>query len=143
MRARLAKLTAFFLVVAPSSPAQTNAPNPEVWTVPQVVRDINQIKQGQYTAFNPHYLEERSDIVARFRPVTKQIFLEETAGKEVQCAHQIFEEIFWLITSSADVNRMNERLRDLETNLVPAASNEINKAAGPNCVTEWWWRLPD
>jgi len=132
-----------FLAMPPLS-AQTNVPVgvPSTnWIVPQVVHDIEKIKQQQFVAFNPQYREEKSNFVARLRPVAKRLFAQEAAGSDVQCAHQIFEEIFWLITSSADVNRMNQRLRDLETSLAPSASNEVKKAAGPDCVTEWWWRL--
>ncbi len=55
-----------------------------IWDVPQVVRDINQIKQRQYVAFNPHYFEDRSNFIARFRPVARKIFAEEAAGKDIQ-----------------------------------------------------------
>src|ERR1051325_642657 len=46
------------------------------------------------------------------RPIGKQLFDKEAAGENIQCAHQIFEGLFSLITSSADVKHMNERLLD-------------------------------
>jgi hypothetical protein len=134
-------MTVLFLIVAWPSLAQTNASHLAVGTVPPDVRDINQIKQRQYVAFDPHYLEAMSNFATRFRPVAKKIFAEEAAGKDVRCAHQIYQEILWLMTSSADMKRMNERLRDLEISLGPSAPYEIKKAAGLECLTEWWWRL--
>ncbi len=98
-----------FLVVMPLL-AQTNfaaGTNSDVWAVPQVVRDINQIKVQQYAAFDPRYTEERTNFLARFRPVAKQIFAKEDAGGDVRCASEIYQELLWLITSSADFKRMN------------------------------------
>jgi hypothetical protein len=105
------------------------------------VRDIDKIKQQQFIAFNPRYLEERSNFVARFRHAGRQLFAMEAAGKHVRCAHDIFAEIVWLVSASADVKRMNDRLRNLETSLALAATNSIRTTNGLPCVTEWWERL--
>lgn len=126
--------------------AQTNVstgPNSDVWAVPQVVRDINQIKTQQYVAFDPRYKEEKTNFLGRFRPVAKQIFAKEDAGGDVRCASEIYQELLWLITSSADFRRMNERLDDLELDLASSATNASvsQKGTEPECVTEWWERL--
>lgn len=134
-----------FLVVMPLL-AQTNfsaATNSDIWAVPQVVRDINQIKTRQYIVFDPRYTEERTNFLARFRPVAKQIFAKENAGGDVRCASQIYQELLWLISSSADFKRMNQRLDDLESDLVSSATNEpVSETSGElDCYAAWWERL--
>ena len=133
-----------FLPVAISLPAQTNnqtVTNATVWTVPPVVRDFQRIKQQQCVIFSPQYVKAKSNFVSRFRPVAKQLFIKEAAGEKVQCAHEIFEELWWLLTSSADFKSMNERLHELEINLASPSSDDVQDVAGPACVTEWWERL--
>jgi len=138
---------AFFAIVscllaALPSMAQTNGfTHAPVWIVPPFVRDLNQVKQQQFLAFNPHYLEQKTNFLRRFRPVAKQIFAREAAGADVQCAHQIYEELLWLVTSSADVKRMDDRLRDLEAVLASSTSNRVKTVAGPECMTEWFQHL--
>ncbi|HXE42691.1 MAG TPA: hypothetical protein VN516_06670, partial [Candidatus Baltobacteraceae bacterium] len=126
---------AFLFVATQTLSSQTNVSlgtNAIIWTVPQVVRDIEQIKQQQFLAFNPHYREEKSNFLAQFRSAAKQIFVKEKAGENIQCAHQIYEDLLWQITSSADVKRMEMRLHDLES--VLAATNGVKNAIDPECT---------
>jgi len=146
MKRIVEKFAAVILLLFLATPlsAQTNSQtktNFTVWIVPPVVRDIQKIKQRQYVAFNLQYLEERSNFVARLRPVARQLFGKEAAGADVRCAHQIFEELWWLIVSSGDVKRMHERLHDLETSLASSATDSTGKSGAPECMTEWWERL--
>jgi hypothetical protein len=145
MKFKLLFAILYLFVVSPLL-AQTNSStgtNSDIWVVPQVVRDINQIKTQQYVAFDPRYKEERTNFLARFRPVAKQIFAKEDAGGDVRCASEIYDELLWLISSSADFKRMNERLGDLELDLNSSVTNapDSKKGSEPECVTEWWERL--
>ncbi|HTX22780.1 MAG TPA: hypothetical protein VMD27_13110 [Candidatus Aquilonibacter sp.] len=137
-------LTLGFLVGLPVW-AQTNSAvgtNSIIWAVPQVVRDINQIKIKQYTTFDPNYAADKTNFLARFRPAAKQIFAEEDSGKDVRCANQIYTELLWLISSSADFKRMDERLDDMELLLASPPTNAVsNSNSAPECVSEWWERL--
>ena len=75
--------------------------------------------------------------------MAKQIFAKEDAGGDVRCASEIYQELLWLITSSADFKRMNARLDDLELDLASSVTNapDSKKGSEPECVTEWWERL--
>jgi hypothetical protein len=138
------KLLALSFLVALPMWAQTNlavGTNSTVWLVPQVVRDIAQIKIQQYTAFDPNYAADKSNFLAHFRPAARRVFAEEFAGKDVRCANQIYVELLWLISSTADFKRMNERLDDMEPMLASATNAVSNSESAPECVSEWWERL--
>src|ERR1041385_3556688 len=146
MKAVLPAVTIFSLLLfgAQSLWAQTSdltQTNSHIWVVPQVVREIQKIKQQQFVAFNPHYLEERSNFIAQFRVVGKQLFAKEAAGENVRCAPFIFKELWRLISSSADLKHMNERLDVLENNLIAGSINSAAKITGPECLTEPWEKL--
>ena len=129
-----------FLVVLPVW-AQTNSvagTNSIAWLVPQVVRDINRIKIQQFSAFDPHYEADKSNYLAHFRPAAKRIFAKENSGGDVRCANQIYVELLWLISSTADFKRMNERLEDMELMLASATNAVSNSDSAPECVSEWW-----
>ncbi len=122
-----------------NSAAETNS---AVWPVPRVVLDIDQIKIQQYSAFDPHYEMDKSNFLARFSPAARRIFTMEYSGKDVQGASQIYVELLWLLSSSADFKRMNARLDEMESLLASRATNAVSDSnREPEYISEWWERL--
>lgn len=68
-------------------------------------------------AFDPHYKEAKADRIAKARVLGKQVILREIAGQNTRFSHQILSEIIWLISSTADFKRIDQRLADLQTSL--------------------------
>jgi hypothetical protein len=135
-----------FLTITPLN-AQTNVSaetNSTVWVVPEVVREINQIKERQFVAFDSHYAEAKAERVSRLRVLGKKVFSLEASGQNIQCAHGILNELVWLLMSTADFKRMDARLRDLELSLASLESKPATAAYGtneviaPECLTEWF-----
>lgn len=134
-----------FLIVTPLL-AQTNSSadtNSAVWVIPQMVRNINEIKQQQYVAFDPCYQDEKASFITRLRAIAKRMFADEKSGKDVGCAKQVYAEILWLVSSTADFKRMNQRLDDLERDLASSVTNEpvCNTSDELDCYAAWWERL--
>jgi hypothetical protein len=129
-----------------SGRAQTRAAagaSPGRVVIPQVDREIDQIKRRQFLAYDPNYEQSRAQRIARTYAVGRQIIARETAGQDTHLAHQILSEIVWLIACAADFQRMDARLRDLELALAPQDSKaDANGTPRPvKSHTEWFFEV--
>lgn len=126
---------ALFATAATALAAESAA----LWTVSKEARDFDRTIEQQYLAFNPHYKEERAAFISRLRPTAHELFAQESAGKNVRCAHWIYEELILLVRCSADFTLLKERLNDLQAQLaLPVAERS---ADSPDCIKEWWQLL--
>jgi hypothetical protein len=135
-----AVLSLLFAAPVPAQSDDSAIKSSTEWQLPDAVRTINQVKSQQFIAFDPHYEKARAERVARLRGLAKQFFAREAATQDVRCAHGIYNELLWLISSTADFKRMDERLNDLK---VALASTEPRSTSGDNsdCLSEWFFRL--
>jgi hypothetical protein len=142
MRTSFTIVSVFLLGVISLSQGKDRADSSADWVVPPFVRDINQIKKQQFIAFDPQYEQKKADLIARLGISGKEYFKREAAGQKIPCAHEYYKELLWLISSTADFKRMDERLHDLELALAaPASSSDSSNNKSGSCLTEWWERL--
>jgi hypothetical protein len=140
----------FIAILTSIAPAQTNAPvNPyaPVMVLPQSDLEFNQWKEHDFLAFNPHYKEELTSRLARVHALGKQVISREIAGQNTGLSHQILSEIIWLISSTADFKRMDQRLDDLQLSLDhperEAQAEQLDPTDGSwgRGYTEWFFKV--
>lgn len=101
-------------------PAQTKLPSqasPPIALAAPAGLQINQWKEREFVAFDSHYREAKAERIAKARTLGKQVIMREAAGQNTRFSHQILSEIIWLISSTADFKRVDQRLKDLQTSL--------------------------
>lgn len=111
---------------------------------PQAVldRDAYSLLEQDFVAFNPHYKEEREPRVARTYALAKRMFEEEAKGGKTTCGHQILFELESLLVSSADFNRIDGRLRDLEASIGHPSSDKADAdGMWGACYQQWYLKL--
>ena len=154
MKKNLQEVTVAVLLLSSVSVlrAQTNGPtqtdtNLVVMALPRVDYEINQRKEQQFVAFDPHYEEEKAERVARTRALGKQVIEREAAGQNVELSYQIVFEIIWRLTQTADFKRLDQRLDDLQASLAhpehEAEAEEQDPVDGSwgRGYTEWFLKL--
>ena len=110
------------LAITSASWAQTDGVRPPSTnsvrtSLPQADREITLRKQQEFVAFDPQYQEKLAERIARARVLGKQVIQREVAGQNTEFSHQIVSEIIWLVSSTADFKRMDQRLDDLQASL--------------------------
>ena len=128
--------------------AQTDAPaKPTITVLPKADLDVNQWKEAQFVAFDPHFKEEMPKRITRARVLGAQVIVREMIGQKTALSHQILSEIIWLISSTADFKRIDERLNDLQATLDhperEAQGEQQNGADGSwgSGYTQWFFKL--
>ena len=99
--------------------AQAHASNSSdaATVLPQADLEFNQWKGRDLLAFDPHYKEELTKRIVRARALGKEVISREIAGQNTELSHQMLAEIIWLISSTADFTRMDQRLDALQAAL--------------------------
>ena len=86
----------------------------------------------------------------RFRPTlskfSKQIRERDLAGKEAFCSKQILREAHWLVNYTADADRAEQRIADLEKSLEQTDQSFANRQVASDgswgaCYEEWFLKL--
>jgi hypothetical protein len=131
--------------------AQSNAPIPSetnlpAKSLPQSDIEISLLKQRQFLAFNPRYKEEKAARATKAQTLGKQVIMREVAGQDTRLSHQILSEIIWLISSTADFKRIDQRLEDLESSLAHPEREAEAEEQNPDGswgmgYTEWFFKL--
>jgi hypothetical protein len=127
--------------------ADASAGTAAVRLLPQADLEFNQCREQDFLAFDPHYKEELTNRIVRARALGKQVISREVAGQNTELSHQIISEIIWLISSTADFKRMDQRLDDLQASLDhpdrEAEAEEQNPADGSwgSGYTEWFFKV--
>ena len=110
-------------------------------------RDYHTFKDRQFAAFNAHYKQLRAERVARAVALGKRVFQLESQGRPTACAHQILNEIKWLIGDTADFPRIDGRLDALQDLLSHPERESLATQQDPadgswgRCYTEWFFKL--
>ena len=113
----------------------------------QADREFNQWKERDFLAFDSHYKEELTNRMLRARELGKQVISREVAGQNTKLSHQILAETIWLISSTADFTRMDQRLDSLQASLDhpdrEAQAEKENPADGSwgQGYTEWFFKV--
>ena len=81
--------------------------------LPQSDLEANIRQERDYLAFDAHYKESRAQRGAKARALGKLVFEKEASGQKTSYSHQILFELVWLLTSTADFKRIDQRLDDL------------------------------
>jgi hypothetical protein len=146
-------IVAVLLLASASAPrAQTNVStqtdtNLVVMVLPRADFEINQRKEQQFVAFDPHYVEEKAERVARTRVLGQQVIVREATGQNVELSYQILSEIVWRLTQTADFKRLDQRLDDLQASLdhpeheVKAEQQDPTDGSWGRGYTEWFLKL--
>ena len=128
--------------------AQTNLPDKLSPSAPASIsldRQIDRRKEQEFVAFDPHYKEAKAERIAKARVLGKQVIQREIAGQNTRFSHQILSEIIWLLSSTADFRRIDQRLDDLQASLEhPEREAEAEEPDVPNGspekgYTEWFF----
>jgi len=104
-------------------------------------------KRQQFLAYDSQYFNKIIRRVDRARQLGKQVFAREDSGASTACSHEIVYELGWLMSSTADFARIDQRLEDLQYSLdhpeLEAKSAEQHCADGSwgECLTSWFFKV--
>jgi len=140
------------LAITSASWAQTDGVRPPSTnsvrtSLPQADREITLRKQQEFVAFDPQYQEKLAERIARARMLGKQVIQREVASQNTEFSHQIVSEIIWLVSSTADFKRMDQRLDDLQTSLdhpereAEAKEQDPGDGSWGKGCTEWFFKV--
>src|SRR6476661_8837468 len=104
-----ALLTLALLFPVPSFAGPTTAPQSDI--------DHNAATRQEFLAFDPHYKENLQARITKATPLGMQVYIREKLGQNVQYSHQILSELIWLFESTADYDRIDQRLEDLKQSI--------------------------
>jgi hypothetical protein len=91
--------------------------NSTIVRLPQSDYGVKEWKKKEFIKFDPSYMEDLAERTARTSALYKQVVSLETANQNTALSHQILSELIWLISSSADFKRIDDRLADLKSSL--------------------------
>lgn len=101
----------------------------------------------QFEKIDPGYKAKQIAARRKLESLKERLFQFQSQGKNMTCSRQISEEASWLINYSADFQRIESRLHDLETSLSPSFSQGIAMQESPidgswgACYQEWFWKV--
>jgi len=128
--------------------AQTTAStNDVVASVPRADLEYPARKRREFVAFDPGFNVSQGERAEKLRALGKKLRAQEAAGKKTACAHQILSETMWMLSSTADFKRIDQRLHDLEESLAhpdrEAIGDEQDSQDGSwgACSTEWFFKV--
>ena len=136
MRLVLLSLAAM-LVAAPSGHATTPGPG----SVPGPGPDAARL-EADFLAFDPGYVEARRKRTDATRTLAATLIRGERKGRVNTCAHQILFEVISLIPTSADFERIDERIAALQAAMT-APQDDRPDADGlwGSCFNQWYLKL--
>jgi hypothetical protein len=109
------------LCILPSlSYGQNNPPSqtqPTTLSPPIPPDDVNvaEWKHQQFKRFDPHFDDDLAQRIARLRVLSANVIQREVAQQNTQYSHEILSELIWLISSTADFKRMDQRMDELQS----------------------------
>lgn len=120
---------------------------PKDWHAPQADMEQKTRAEQEFTAFDPHYKEEKAAWIAKTRAFYARVREREASGQSTTCSKQILWELKALLTQTADFKLIDQRLADLELSLahpeLEAGADQQNPADGTwgRCYIEWYCKL--
>lgn len=103
--------------------------------------------EQEFTAFDPHYKEEKAARIASARTFYATVREREASGQSTTCSKEILWELKALLTQTANFTLVDQRLADLESSLnhpeLEAGADQQNPADGTwgRCYVEWYCKL--
>ncbi len=73
--------------------------------------------EQEFTAFDPHYKEEKAARIASARTFYATVREREASGQSTTCSKEILWELKALLTQTANFTLVDQRLADLESSL--------------------------
>ena len=110
-------------------------------------RNFAEWKLQAFRAFDPHYDQDLETRVARARELGKKLIGREMAGQDTELSHRILSELIWLLSSTADFARIDQRLGDLQESLDHPEREALARRPDPKTggweqgCTEWFFVL--
>jgi hypothetical protein len=104
-------------------------------------------KRREFVAFDPGYKNSRNERSDKLNALGAKLRAQEAAGHKTACAHQILSETMWLLGSTADFKRIDQRLHDLEESLnhpdreTLADEQDSQDGSWGACSTEWFFKV--
>jgi len=98
----------------------------------------SQDRQKDFIAYNPDYLQQKDIWTSKIKALGIQLYRKELAGEHTTCAYQLFSEMTWLLTSTADFKRIDVQYNELEE-LLKSPPNKNDTLS--ECYEEWFFRL--
>ncbi|HTS18975.1 MAG TPA: hypothetical protein VMP11_15485 [Verrucomicrobiae bacterium] len=114
---------------------------------PQADVDQKAKTEQEFTAFNPHYREEKAERIAKLRKLYATVVSREASNQSTSCSHQILWELKALLIETADFKVVDQRIADLETSLghpdqeIAANQQDPQDGSWGHCFDEWYCRL--
>lgn len=109
--------------------------------LPQADVEHNQRKQAEFLAFNANYEQLKNSRIEQIKTLGMQVYMQELSGREIKCAHQILSELIWLISSTADFKRIDQRLADLKAVCDAPVNSATAKDPFGGCYSEWFFKM--
>jgi len=101
----------------------------------------------EFVAFDSAYKDSQNARAERLNALGKKLRAQETAGQKTACANQILSETMWMLFSTADFKRIDQRLHDLEESLSHTDRQSLAEEQSPEdgswgqCCTEWFFKV--
>ncbi|MGA2133529.1 MAG: hypothetical protein ABSH50_14640 [Bryobacteraceae bacterium] len=97
-------------------------------------------------AFNPRYFMLMGPRYRALRELEHQVIEREAELRDVSCSHQIVTELRWLMSSTADTERIDALLGDLRASLAhpeleAGAREQDADGSWGRCYDAWFFRL--
>ena len=118
-----------------------------LFIIPAADLHVEASKRAQFLQYNHDYYKEIVPRLAKAKTLSKRVFANEKAGLATACSHQILYENEWLLSSTADFKRIDQRLDDLEKSLSDPPGEALAEQQDPTdgswgaCSTEWFFKL--
>jgi hypothetical protein len=104
-------------------------------------------KRREFVAFDPGYKNSQNERAEKLEALGEKLRAQEVAGQKTACANQILSETMWMLSSTTDFKRIDQRLHDLEESLAhPDLQNRAEEQSPDDgswgqCCTEWFFKV--
>jgi hypothetical protein len=151
MGIRLAVSAVFISVISSFSVAQIASADSKydaiAAAIARVDPNLGQFKQKLYVAYDPNYLAEETQGIARLRAMNAEVFARESAGKDVRLLHRMVLDAYFYLAATADFKMADQRMDDLQHLLDATATQPSTAPTDPAAIvlppytTVWYAQL--
>ncbi len=132
-----------FFLIATCCPIHTRSTQ----VAPSADLDYQTFRNSAFHAFNANYEQLRAERILRAESLGKLVFQREASGENTMCAHRILTETKWLLSATADFQRIDRRLDALQKVIDhaeledSAARQDPSDGSWGRCYTEWFFKV--
>jgi hypothetical protein len=125
----------------------TSSGTAQTWKPPEVDVEHKARIEQEFTAFDPHYAEEKATRIQKARAYYATVRQREAANQSTSCSHQILWELKALLTQTADFKLIDQRLADLDFSLAhpdnesAAGQQDPTDGSWGRCHSQWYCKL--